>query len=104
MVRIRNKQPSGDRSGGAGPGKPSLPGLRRPAEAPRAPKDLGPPIHSGERSLRPYGEIEVSPKHNHVGIDDQLCATAVQQHLGIAARERLAVDRGLLGWHFDILG
>ena len=54
--------------------------------------------------MRPYGEIEVSPKHNHIGIHDQLCATAVQQDLEMAARERLAADRGLLGWYFDILG
>ena len=74
------------------------------AEASRAAKDLGTPIHSGERSLRPYGEIEVSPKHNHIGIHDQLCATAVQQDLEMTARERLAADRGLLGWYFDILG
>ena len=65
---------------------------------------LGTPIHSGERSLRPYGEIEVRPKHNHIGIHDQLCATAVQQDLEMAAWERLAADRGLLGWYFDILG
>ena len=31
-------------------------------------------------------------------------ATAVQQDLEMAARERLAADRGLLGWCFDILG
>ena len=100
-------------AGGLAPGnRPCLDCSRRagsgrtvyPAEAPRAAKDLGTPIHSGERSLRPYGEIEVRPKHNHIGIHDQLCATAVQQDLEMAARERLAADRGLLGWYFDILG
>ena len=49
-------------------------------------------------------KFEVRPKHNHIGIHDQLCATAVQQDLEMAARERLAADRGLLGWYFNILG